>query len=381
MPSDYAPRSRSRSSSPNISERVVPSALAYSTCPGAFLVRCITGSKTIVRAVQLWAMVVLLNHPKRIFTYTCLPQHGGCGSAVQVEIFQGVYNRPFTCPICGKTITMNVELPLPGATLLPRQTVHAFGDESSYGDVIAYGIVAVHAHNRHTAERLLAGLKRRYGVDPEEEFHFAELYHQDTRKKTGWKHLPIYRIFDFAEVLVSGLLGVPVVFTVGAAHQSEQPVEFSEAGHFPAFKMGTKELTALQCGGALLPLSQVFDQSQIKFWTDPDRTPISFGYGKVQAHRMHYLNNSDANQRIVAEPPDEQGTPLLQMADLFAFTATHALTEKRYRFKNRFERLYRMCSPAHSFMGYHDEDETKFKPLPSRLEVRHNQIMSGGESP
>jgi hypothetical protein len=129
------------------------------------------------------------------------------------------------------------------------------------------------------------------------------------------------------------------------------------------------------CGAALTPLNQFYDQSQIKFWTDPDRTKVSFGYGKVQAHRMHYLNNSDANQHIAAEPSDEQKLPLLQVADLFAFTVTHALTEKNYRFKDRFERLYKRCNPATSFMGYHDENEIEFKPMPSRLESRHAELM------
>lgn len=273
-------------------------------------------------------------------------------------------------------ITINVDLPLEGASLLPQPKIHAFGDESSYGGVIAYGVFAVRADHRHAAETFLTGMKRRYKVDPPDEFHFVDLYHQDLRKKTGWNHLSIHRIFDFAEELVSALVGMPTVFSVGAAHRTEHPLEVPEAGHFPAFTMGTKELTALQCQAALLPLSQFYDQSQIKFWTDPDKTPISFGYGKVQAHRMHYLNNSDANKRIDAEPPDEERTPLLQVADLFAFTATHALTEKKQRFKKEFERLYRICSPATSFAGHEDESAVEFKPLHSKLEARHAEIMA-----
>src|SRR5215210_6990273 len=230
-------------------------------------------------------MVVLFGHPKRVFLYTCPPHHGGCGAVMQVEIFQGVYSRPFTCPKCAKTVTMNIELSLQDAALLPQPIVHAFGDESSYGDVIAYGIVAVHAHNRFAAERFFAGLKRRYGVDPGEEFHFADLYHSDKREKTAWNQLSVHQVLNFAEELLAGLKGVPTQFTVGAAHRAEQPTELPEAGHFPAFEMGTKQLTELMCGAALTPLNQFYDQSQIKFWTDPDRTKISFGYGKVQAHR------------------------------------------------------------------------------------------------
>lgn len=161
-------------------------------------------------------MVVWFGHPKRVFSYFCPPIYGGCGSVTRVEIFQGVYRRPFTCPKCGKTITMNVELPLPDATLLPRHTVHAFGDESTYGDVIAYGVVAVHAHNRLEAEQFLSELKRHYSVDPQAEFHCRIVFSGHQRQKSPWKNLSVNQIFDFAQELLSGFVRLPMVFSVGA---------------------------------------------------------------------------------------------------------------------------------------------------------------------
>ncbi len=294
-----------------------------------------------------------------------------------MQFSPGVYDHSHTCPNCGDTSVIKVNLPPQGAALLSHQTVHAFGDESSYGDVIAYSVVAVHAHNLPAAERLLSGLKRRYGVDPQAEFHCVEVFHGDKRRKSAWRHLSVEKILDFAVELISSLMRVPTLFIVGAAHRSEQPEELPEAGHFPAFEMGTKQLQAMLCGAALIPLNQHFDQTEVKFWADPDYTKIPFGWGKVQARRMHYLNNGDTNQRIVSEPVDEENTPaLIQVADLFAYTATHALTEKEHRNKKRFERLYKMCSPETSFMGYHDEDEAEFEPLPSRLEVRHAELIA-----
>jgi hypothetical protein len=321
--------------------------------------------------------MILPAQPSRVVNVFCHPHKGGCGVFTRVQFPPGVYDYSHTCPNCGDTSVIKVNLPLPGVALLPRQTVHAFGDESSFGSVIAYGVAAVEAPNRLAAERFLSGLKQRYGVNPKEELHCKELFHVDTRQETAWKHLTADQILDFAEELISGLVRLPMLFIVGAAHRSEQPEELPEAGHFPAFETGTKQLSALLCGAALLPLNQHYDQSEIKFWTDPDRTKISFSWGKVQAYRMHYLNNSDRNQRISAQPLDRRDKPsLLQVADLFAFTATHALTEKQHHHKKRFERLYKLCSPEHSFMGYHDEDEVEFKPIPSRLESRHAEVMA-----
>ena len=97
----------------------------------------------------------------------------------------------------------------------------------------------------------------------------------------------------------------------------------------------------------------------------------------MQTHRMYYLNNSDTNQRIASEPLDQEKMPaLIQVADLFIYTATHALTEKEHRNKERFERLYKICSPVTSFMGWHEENETEFSPLPSKLESRHAKLIA-----
>ena len=75
---------------------------------------------------------------------------------------------------------IGVDLLPPGVAFLPRHTVHAFGDESSYGDVTAYGRVAVHADNMSAAERLLSELKRHYESTHERNFT-AGLYSVGTK--------------------------------------------------------------------------------------------------------------------------------------------------------------------------------------------------------
>jgi hypothetical protein len=242
-------------------------------------------------------LVILPGQSSVVTNVFCHPHKGGCGLFTQVQFPPGVYDYSHICPNCGDASIIKVNLPPQEGALLPRQTVHAFGDESSYGGVIAYGIVAIHAPNLVAAERFLSGLKHRYGIDSQAEFHCKEVFHGDKRQKSAWKHLSVGQILDFAEELISGLVGLPTLFIVGAAHRSEQPEELPKEGHFPAFEMGTKQLSALLCGAALTPLNQHYDQTEVKFWADPDPSKVSFGWSKVQTHRMYYLNNSDTNQR------------------------------------------------------------------------------------
>ncbi len=297
----------------------------------------------------------------------CHPQRGGCGVFTPAQFSSGDYDASFTCPSCGDTSTIEVRL--------PRSGVHAFGDESVFKDVIAYGLVVVPDPNVTPAENLLSELKQRYGVDPQEEFHCKHAFHGDRRRKTQWKHLSEVKVLNFAEELISGLVTLPAWFIVGAALRSEIPVEFPAAQGFSAGVMESKQLAGILCGAALTPLSEHYDQDEIRFWADRDRTRVPFFGRKMQAHTNYKLTNREANRHIVSETFDKNNKPaLLQVADLLAYVATHALSEKKSRHKERFEHLYRTFDPVTCFLVYHPDQVGPENRRPSVLRLRHAKI-------
>ena len=317
----------------------------------------------------------------------CHPHKGGCGLFTRVEFLPGIYDSNFTCPNCGDTSIITVNLPLPGVVLLPRRTIYAYGDESSYGDVIAYGLILIHAHDLPMAEQLLSGLKLRYGVDPRAKFHCRVVFHEHPKRKSLWKDLPDARVLDFAEELILGLAKLPAAFIVGAMHRSEYPETLPAVGNFSAGEMGTKQLAGMACTSALAVLNQHFGQDQIRFVADPDPGRIPFFGRKVRAHTNYKLNIRESGQQIVPEPfADKDKRALLQAANLFLYTATHALTEKPARNKARFEHWYKTCNPATGFFGVSDEsvyalqdpvqEIDGFAPRPSRLESRHAELTA-----
>ena len=304
------------------------------------------------------------------------PRLGGCGLSTRVQLPLGTYVLPFACPMCRHTSLIPVHLRQPRAGHLSQSKIYAFGDESEFGNVIAYGLVIVEVTNLPRVERFFSGLKQRYGIDPQAEFHCRIVFSGDLRSKSPWKDLSPAQVLDFAEELLSGLVGMQTWFIVGAAHRSEQPEEVPAVGNWAAIEMGTDLLHGIACMGALTALNQHYDQHQVEFRADPNRKKIPLAGRRIQAHSLYQLNNSDTNQHISPEPIDPNDKPaLLQVADLFAYTATHSLTEKKHRNKERFEHFYKLCNPVTSFMGYDDEDETEIKPLPSRLESRHAKLV------
>lgn len=138
---------------------------------------------------------------------------------------------------------------------------------------------------------------------------------------------------------------------------------------------------------ALSVLHQHFGRDQIRFIADSGPGKIPFFGRKVQAHSNYKLSIRESGQQIVLEPFDDKDKrTLLQAADLFSYTATHALTEKPARNKARFERWYKMCNPATGFWGVSDESVYSlqdpvqeidgFEPRPSRLESRHAKLTA-----
>jgi hypothetical protein len=265
-----------------------------------------------------------------------------------------------------------IHVPAPVTTDPSQLTVHAFGDEGAFGKVIAYGLVVIPAPRLPVAEQFLPALKRRYRVDPQEEFHCLDVFHWDKKQESGWKHLSEAQVLEFAEELLLGMASFSAGFIVGGVHRSEYPTELSAEGNFPAGEMGTKQLAGMTCMAALLRLSEVYDDHQIRFRPDPDSSKMSFFGRTMRADRNYQLTRSDTKQQIVPETLDHTDKPaLLQVADLLAFTATHALSDEKVRNKEGFKHLYRICNPKHSFMVY------KLPPQPSILESRHAEIMKG----
>jgi len=80
----------------------------------------------------IWSVIIpgKMSHVVNIF---CHPHRGGCGLFGRIEFPPGQYDYTYTCPNCGDTSVLKVNNMPPGVALVPRQTVHAFGDESSYG--------------------------------------------------------------------------------------------------------------------------------------------------------------------------------------------------------------------------------------------------------
>lgn len=83
------------------------------------------------------------------------------------------------------------EIP-PETFTFPRdETYIAFGDASETSNGVFYGLVLIPERSIYQFQNKLIELKVKYGGAPETPIHCREIFAEDARNKSGWKHLDL----------------------------------------------------------------------------------------------------------------------------------------------------------------------------------------------
>lgn len=137
--------------------------------------------------------------------------------------------------------------------------------------------------------------------------------------------------------------------------------------------MGPKQLAAILFQGVSLPLFERLGAANVRLWVDPDRTKIPWFGRRVQAHRNYRSKGPDTKAVLEPQSLAEQDKPLLlEIADVFAYVAAHALSSTDYRLRRRYEELYYICRPELRVLTWDPEG----KRVPSALDDHHARIFS-----
>ncbi len=117
----------------------------------------------------------------------------------------------------------------------------------------------------------------------------------------------------------------------------------------PVRTLDVKEVASLAHSAAMTGLVSRYGHDKFKLWIDPDRTKIPWGEGRRRADttRRPYIDLGPG-----VEPPqlvpqvDESPKPtLLQIADIYAYTAAQAHSQKGGQRAVRFRDLYAAIDP------------------------------------
>ncbi len=236
----------------------------------------------------------------------------------------------------------------------------AFGDDSQFGEVLAYAVVIVRRTRVRQIESRLSALKERYRIPKQTALHCRLLFHEHPRQKAGLGHLSD----DDARAIVARAVTI--------LNQSEGLLRYAvgDLSHFQGMLGGNLEFKHASNGSTMnLPAklepkgilgflmqacfaappdgSRGPHTSECQIFASEDSTKIEFiGPGRRRADGL-YSGFSDIGAPEGAvfqlEPTlvKPQAVPLLQLADIAAYLCSHstdASLERRF-FREQLSRV------------------------------------------
>lgn len=226
--------------------------------------------------------------------------------------------------------------------------IHAFADDSITDALVSCGVVILQESRVAEAEALLVGVKQRFGLSGEAPLHCRIMFAGDARRGTPWGQLSPERIYELVRVLCAELESISERPLVAVIDPYVAPPHQGSPGG-PLRPYDVKEIASLAHSSATTILAARYGHDGFRIWSDPDRTKIPWGDGRRRADttRSPFVDIGPGIEppRIVSVIEADPKPPLLEVADVYAYTAAQAFSQKGGQRVQRFRDLYRLIDP------------------------------------
>ncbi|MBI9051095.1 MAG: hypothetical protein JEZ00_16860 [Anaerolineaceae bacterium] len=213
-----------------------------------------------------------------------------------------------------------------------------FGDESSFKDIVSYGIVGV---NNSNAKLIEQEINR---VFEGKRLHCNEIFNNLGREKSEWRNFTDEQIWVMVNSILQILNRYQAVFSVGVVHYDTYPKKIS-GGIYVNKDVTQAHMYGFACQGALSGLERIkFINPHIQtyFFPDEQKTIQKFWFDmRIGIQRFFTHKYVQTLKKESGENPI-----LLDIADLFTYITSHSLTKKEHNKRNKFRELYRICNPV-----------------------------------
>ena len=226
-----------------------------------------------------------------------------------------------------------------------------FGDESTssndrYG---IYSLIGLKPLEVEYATLALEQAKIEYNIPITSKLHCRVLFSGDKRAKTEWKELDGKKSAEFCKNLSSRLLKLNIFWSYGyidLMELSHLPKPKTMEGKFStdegrdfSFDFGVKQAQKFAYSAAEWPFIQKFGL-RARFWCDKETTKIDWFFGKKQAQNIH--GGISSPPKIIMP---ESYAPMLEIADLFAYTASRHLSGSQQFGQHVFRTIHEKFHP------------------------------------
>ncbi|MCB6182843.1 hypothetical protein LIN78_04675 [Leeia sp. TBRC 13508] len=234
---------------------------------------------------------------------------------------------------------------------------YVFGDESTASND-RFAIYSMIGGSQQTIRKTLLILqeyKMKYGIDSQEKLHCRVIFSKHQREKTSWGKLTDKQVLEFFRNLSEALLPVGLLWSYGYIDMREvlnNPKPEKMAGKFStengkefSFDFKVKQAQQFAYSAAEIHFIQRYG-TRFKIWCDQDKTKIEWFEGKKQPHNI----NRHIGVKGEVNPPREL-EPMLEIADLFAYTTSRHLSAIQSFGEHVFRNIHKKFNPKASKMN------------------------------
>lgn len=215
----------------------------------------------------------------------------------------------------------------------PSAQYVAFGDDSKFGDILVFAFFVIARKDIDRMNKRIAKIKRKFGVPEVTILHCRELFHPHPREKAGLGHLSSERARSIVGHIIHELNVLDCRVSYAFLRSRPGEMVLPGVGGIPVHydDKGMLSMLAQACysrpGGALDPRT-----GACEIFVAEDRTKIQFLGAEFGRADKWTAGFSDVGAepgtvfRITPRPIPVAGHPMMQIADVLAYTCSHALS-------------------------------------------------------
>ena len=212
----------------------------------------------------------------------------------------------------------------------------AFGDDSHYKDILVYAYAIFRRSNIPKAKKVLRKAKKNFGIPKFLPIHCRILFSGDQRRKVGLGLISIVRVKDFVSYLIKEMNNVPCLLRYAHCKVPDDGRVFLDVLDVEEKRVRDepKGILGILSGGCFTPNNDAIQAPGIELceiFASEDSTKIRF-IGKGRRRADSYLSTmafEDKKTKLKKHlRPHIKEHVLQQMADVYAYICSHALSEQ-----------------------------------------------------
>ena len=235
--------------------------------------------------------------------------------------------------------------------------VSIYGDDSINNNIVCYAIFILPTKLIPSLEEFILAVKKKVGIPEKYRLHCRELFHPHQREKLPFT-ITEEKVYQLYNHIAKSIESIDIICSYAdkRSFPKEEEIDFGN-GNKQQIYYGEKEMIHMLKNACMIDITRSKQKSEYDFYPDSDSSSRMRWNNKKKAKVNNDNHNiiipsrittySDSSDEIIRarETRTESKPPLLQIADLVAYSFAKAKTVQSYKNKQFFIELIKVLQP------------------------------------